>query len=445
MSLTQFLNRCYTQTGIGCKVARLQGRKAAVSHIRILQFATRRFPYFHRRTFVRKSFVWLILLLAVIGLMIAPGAAAQSEQDSVVRAVLFYSPTCPHCHEVINKLLIPMIDKYGDRLQILAVNVTESQGQQLYQVAVEHYNIPPERLGVPTLVVDDMVLVGSGEIPARFPQIVEDGLAGAGIDWPGIPGLTPPQPQQPAPPTEPAADPTAAQAAPTPPESATAAPKPDPTAVLEVNAPGNNLSHETVSVEAENAAPLPDPVGISLAGLVLGAMLVALIFTVIVIIRRGGGLFQAENSTDGLAKGWSIPLLALAGLGVAAYLAYVEINQVEAVCGPVGNCNAVQSSSYAEILGIPVAVLGILNYAAILGLWLTYRYAADPLAELAMLGLLILTFVGTLFSVYLTVLEIFVIQAVCAWCISSAIITTAIMLIVAMSMRLNSPHRAVAA
>jgi thiol-disulfide isomerase/thioredoxin len=51
-------------------------------------------------------------------------ATAQPADEPAVRAVLFYSPTCPHCHEVIQNTLIPMVDRYGDRLQILAIDVT---------------------------------------------------------------------------------------------------------------------------------------------------------------------------------------------------------------------------------------------------------------------------------------------------------------------------------
>jgi uncharacterized membrane protein len=118
-------------------------------------------------------------------------------------------------------------------------------------------------------------------------------------------------------------------------------------------------------------------------------------------------------------------------LGVSIYLAYVEISHVQAVCGPVGECNIVQASPYAQILGIPIAVLGILNYLAILVLWRVQRYAGGRLVKLSAFGLLGLTLAGTLFSIYLTCLELFVIRAVCAWCLSSAVITTLLMLLAA--------------
>ena len=129
---------------------------------------------------------------------------------------------------------------------------------------------------------------------------------------------------------------------------------------------------------------------------------------------------------------WAIPLLSLLGLGVSIYLAYVEINQVAAVCGPVGHCNIVQSSPYAQIVGIPVAVLGLLNFVAIIVLWAIQKYSDGPLANLSTVALVGLTIFGTGFSIYLTLLEIFVIQAICAWCLSSAVITTVLMLLCVM-------------
>jgi uncharacterized membrane protein len=114
---------------------------------------------------------------------------------------------------------------------------------------------------------------------------------------------------------------------------------------------------------------------------------------------------------------------------VASYLAYVEVTHSAAVCGPVGDCNVVQTSAYALFLGVPVAVWGVLNYLAIIGLWAGQRYLPGRVANLSLLGLLGLTGFGTLFSMYLTCLELFAIQAICSWCLSSAVITTALMLL----------------
>jgi len=117
------------------------------------------------------------------------------------------------------------------------------------------------------------------------------------------------------------------------------------------------------------------------------------------------------------ARGWMPPLLVAAGLLVAGYLAYVEVNAVEATCGVVGDCNAVQQSPYARIFGVPVGVIGVLGYVLMLLAWLVgrmgYRWADG--------ALLLLALVGTAFSTYLTFLEPFVIGATCFWCLTSAL------------------------
>jgi uncharacterized membrane protein len=388
----------------------------------------------------------LIILLIIAWLVIPSTAMAQSFGDSVVRAILFYSPTCPHCHKVITEVLIPMVDDYGgDRLQIIGIDISQPGGGQVYQAAIDQYEIPPQRQGVPTLVVGDTVLVGDIEIPEVFPGLVEEGLDADGIDWPDIPGLEqviPPQVQEePSPTLEPQATASPAPTATTEPTNtstptASALPTQTPIPTPASTPPALALTGEELSL-AETQAPPPDPVGFTLASLVLLGMVVAAGYVAWRVMIARQRLFQPVHHSGVLDPGpatslqtWAISILALLGLGVATYLAYVEITHVEAICGPVGECNIVQSSPYARIVGIPVAVLGMLNYVAIGVLWTGQKSPGDRWADLSALGLVGLTVFGTLFSIYLTCLELFVIRAVCAWCLSSAVITTLLLLLV---------------
>ena len=126
---------------------------------------------------------------------------------------------------------------------------------------------------------------------------------------------------------------------------------------------------------------------------------------------------------------WSIPALLAVGILVAVYLSYVEITNTAAVCGPVGHCNDVQQSPYATLFGfLPVGILGIVGYIAMTGAWILSRSSTRSVSVMGQLGLWMMALGGTLFSVYLTFLEPFVIAATCMWCLSSAIIITAIML-----------------
>jgi uncharacterized membrane protein len=125
---------------------------------------------------------------------------------------------------------------------------------------------------------------------------------------------------------------------------------------------------------------------------------------------------------------WAVPVLCLAGLGVAGYMSYVEITHVEAICGPLGDCNSVQQSPYATLFGfLPVGVLGMVGYIGIGVTWFLYRYGPKNGRNIFAIGTWGMTLLGTLFSIYLTFLEPFVIGATCAWCISSAVIITLIL------------------
>ena len=110
---------------------------------------------------------------------------------------------------------------------------------------------------------------------------------------------------------------------------------------------------------------------------------------------------------------------------MAAYLSYIEVTQTQAVCGPVGDCNTVNQSKYAFLFGVlPVGVFGLMGYGLILGLWVLRRVGSGNASKQASLGVWAAALFGTLFSVYLTFLEPFVIGANCAWCLTSAVVMT---------------------
>jgi uncharacterized membrane protein len=163
-----------------------------------------------------------------------------------------------------------------------------------------------------------------------------------------------------------------------------------------------------------------DPAGNGLALMVLAGMILSVIWGIVVFQRSSGSALTQS-------WGWLIPVLCIVGLGVAGYLTYVETAQVKAVCGPVGDCNTVQQSEYARLFGlIPIGDLGLAGYIMILLAWGVMRSADRRLAAYASLAMLGMTVFGVLFSIYLTFLEPFVIGATCAWCLTSAVIMTAL-------------------
>jgi len=171
----------------------------------------------------------------------------------------------------------------------------------------------------------------------------------------------------------------------------------------------------------------PSSSGMTLAALIMIGMLAALVYMGWNVVKA----FQGKSLAP--APGWSnlaIPILSVVGLGVALYLTLVETTSIPVVCGPIGDCNTVQQSTYARVFGvIPVGVLGALGYLAILAAWAWIKLRKDRLAGYAPLAIFGMGVFGTLFSVYLTYLELFVIRAVCIWCLSSAVIMTLLMLV----------------
>jgi len=117
-----------------------------------------------------------------------------------------------------------------------------------------------------------------------------------------------------------------------------------------------------------------------------------------------------------------IAMLSLAGLFIAIYMYLYKIGKIGTlVCG-TGGCETVQLSPQARFLGVEVALLGIFGYVSLLVLALLAlqpRFAgpAWPSRLLALLA-----GVAVLFTVYLTYLELFVIHAICRWCVASAVI-----------------------
>lgn len=118
----------------------------------------------------------------------------------------------------------------------------------------------------------------------------------------------------------------------------------------------------------------------------------------------------------------TIAVLALLGLGVSAYLSYAYLAQVDVSCWEGGaGCDAVKASRYAWVGPVPVPVLGLIGYIAILWLSVPTLLPAFLKPQAPLLQFALAT-VGTMFSAYLTYLELFVIYAICSWCVASAVI-----------------------
>jgi uncharacterized membrane protein len=183
------------------------------------------------------------------------------------------------------------------------------------------------------------------------------------------------------------------------------------------------------STRAVEEAAKQEPInaGFGLAWVVMGLLALALLYAlsaaVLAVLGREVPAFPG-------GAGVLIPILTIIGLGVALYLTYVETQNVVAVCGPVGDCNAVQASPFAELFGfLPVGLLGALGYVAILVLWFVGLRSEGAVGHLAPLAIFGMALFGVLFSIYLTYLELYIIRAVCIWCLTSAVIMSLVLVL----------------
>ena len=111
-------------------------------------------------------------------------------------------------------------------------------------------------------------------------------------------------------------------------------------------------------------------------------------------------------------------VLASLGAAITTYLLYVRETGGSLVCS-TGGCETVQSSSYAELLGLPVAALGLVGFVVLL-------VAALARGEWARLVNATVALSAFLFAAYLLVVQIVVLDAICQWCVATDVLTTAL-------------------
>jgi uncharacterized membrane protein len=132
----------------------------------------------------------------------------------------------------------------------------------------------------------------------------------------------------------------------------------------------------------------------------------------------------------------AIAILALAGAAVAAYLVYARYTDTQLAC-TTGGCETVQHSKYAKAAGIPVAVLGLVAYLSVFATALSACVEAAAIGAALVLG-------GLAFGIYLIVVQVAVIDAICQWCLASDGILAALAVISAERLRraAGSPQHA---
>lgn len=209
----------------------------------------------------------IVSLVVIVGLMIgpAPATAAAAPEPPVVRAVLFWSKECPACYIVVQEVLPPIERQHGDRLDIRRLEMTDPMSVDLYLAAARMLGLARDEMVVPLMVVGSEKLIGWREIRDRLPGLVRVHLAEGGLGWPAIPGL----------------DRIVGLGA--PPDIL-----PEETSVSQPASLSPPASLPAASSMPRQPAIRDDPVGFTLALVVMAAMLGSLAYAFIALLSRRG-------------------------------------------------------------------------------------------------------------------------------------------------------------
>ncbi len=338
--------------------------------------------------------------------LLEPLAQGVGPSQPVVHTVMFWMNGCGHCEKVMREVLPPLQTQYGAQLDILLIEVkNQADVEFLYQVS-ESYGVAREATGVPFIIVGDRVLVGDKPIQDGLPGLIEEFLASGGVGYPDNPLLAPYLPT------------------PTPTPDAAAMVQCEPATPCETPAAGDAAPTVDQHPQEEESTTL----GLTLAAIIAVFMVASLVMTVIIFILAYQG---KPIGTKAAWLDWAIPVLCIIGLIVAGYLTSIEYSGKTPYCGPVEGCDKVQSSKYAWVIKdiLPVGLFGMMGYIGILAAWLWGHFRRDWIAKNVPLALFGMTLFGTVYSLYLTYLELFVIKAACIWCLANAVIVAVLLLL----------------
>ena len=119
----------------------------------------------------------------------------------------------------------------------------------------------------------------------------------------------------------------------------------------------------------------------------------------------------------------ALALLSLPGMGASAYLTYSHYVDEPTACAGIGSCEYVQTSEYSDVAGVPVALMGLGYFIAIALLATARLLRFQPALDWATPAAFTMAVGGTAFVAYLTFVELFVIDAICPWCVAVAVMT----------------------
>ncbi len=154
--------------------------------------------------------------------------------------------------------------------------------------------------------------------------------------------------------------------------------------------------------------------------------------------RRSGRRTSAQSESGppavrGRAGLWASVALSLAGIGVSGYLAYKRVTGGNLACTRWAQCDVVNNSLYSTLYGIPICFIGLAGYLALLAAAIAALRTGGATQRAVLLLSFLMALGGFGFSLWLTYVEVYIIEALCSWCVASAVIITLLMAIGALN------------
>ncbi len=301
--------------------------------------------------------------------------------------ILFFTPDCIECLELINEAVPTAFDESSSDNSILVVDNSAPDGGQLFLELLISREIPPNAR-LPIFVTQKEIWSGKEAISSHLTKLLkspQEYLSSDQFQGSQVADLLNPNSSQ--------------------------------------SQPTSFLISKDTRLKKQSLFDffygnfLKDPIGNGIAVIVLFGM----IFSLMYIFKQ----LIAKPTAGQLTLSSLYPLLCLVAMGIAVYLFISGMVESELSCGPVGECNTVQQSKYSKLFGIiPVSLLGILGYVACIMFWLAARYDVWNQKRLFVVSAWAFSVIAVGFFAYLTFLEPFVIGATCIWCVTSAVVTT---------------------
>jgi len=134
----------------------------------------------------------------------------------------------------------------------------------------------------------------------------------------------------------------------------------------------------------------------------------------------------------------ALALLAVVGILIALYLTLYKMGVIGVLVCSIGSCETVNTSKWSMLFGIPIAEWGLAAYVALFGL--AIAGSAEAREQSVTIARLLVALAGfsVLFSAWLTYLELFVIHAICIWCVTSALLWVVILAVSVADLRFVS-------